>query len=73
MTAASRPTHDSAASDGSVLFRWGHHHPEPPQFTGIDSAYEAPLTPELVLDGARHPPQALADQVIAYLKANGYL
>lgn len=35
-------------------------------FTGIDDPYEAPTSPELRLDGEQ-PPDALADQVIAYL------
>ncbi len=42
-------------------------------FTGIDDPYEAPLKPELVLDAARHSADALADEVIAYLKAAGKL
>ncbi len=36
-------------------------------FTGIDDPYEAPERPELVLDGADKTPDALADEVIAYL------
>lgn len=40
-------------------------------FTGIDDPYEAPLQPELVLDGAKNCPEALADQVIAYLRSTG--
>ena len=40
-------------------------------FTGIDDTYEAPLKPELVLDGATKTPDALADEVIAYLKQTG--
>ena len=40
-------------------------------FTGIDDPYEAPLKPELVLDGATKTPDALADEVIAYLKQTG--
>jgi adenylylsulfate kinase len=39
-------------------------------FTGIDDPYEAPEKPELVLDGTK-PIDALADEVIAYLKAKG--
>ncbi len=40
-------------------------------FTGIDAPYEAPLKPELVLSGAAHPPDQLADQVIAALEQIG--
>jgi adenylylsulfate kinase len=40
-------------------------------FTGIDDPYEAPEKPELVLDGGKKTAQQLAEEVIAYLKANG--
>jgi adenylylsulfate kinase len=40
-------------------------------FTGIDDPYEAPLKPELVLDAAANSAEALADQVIEYLKSAG--
>lgn len=40
-------------------------------FTGIDDPYEAPEKPELVLEGAVKTPEALADEVIAYLKQVG--
>jgi adenylylsulfate kinase len=42
-------------------------------FTGIDDPYEAPQSPELVLDGASKSAEALADEVIAYLKTTGKL
>jgi len=42
-------------------------------FTGIDDPYEAPPKPELVLDGGAKTPEALADEVIAYLRATGKL
>ena len=42
-------------------------------FTGIDSPYEAPEHPELRLAGGTRPVEELADEVIAYLAANGYL
>jgi adenylylsulfate kinase len=42
-------------------------------FTGIDDPYEAPQTPELVLDGASKSADALADEVVAYLKTQGKL
>ena len=38
-----------------------------PNFTGIDSPYETPETPELILDTLYHTPEALADQVVALL------
>ncbi len=41
-------------------------------FTGIDSPYEAPLTPDLRLDTSGATAEALADQVVAYLTARGY-
>jgi len=42
-------------------------------FTGIDSDYEVPENPEIVLDSRSFAPDVLADQVIAYLRDNGYL
>lgn len=42
-------------------------------FTGIDDPYEAPEKAELVLDSDAKGIDALADEVITYLKANGYL
>jgi adenylylsulfate kinase len=38
------------------------------QFTGVDDPYEPPLQPELRLDAAKHPPQVLAEQVLACLR-----
>lgn len=40
-------------------------------FTGIDDPYEPPLRPEIVLEGAKYPPDQLADQVIQYLESAG--
>ena len=40
---------------------------ELPNFTGIDSPYEPPERPELVLDTLGAGSEALAGQVIAYL------
>ena len=42
-------------------------------FTGIDSEYEPPENPEVVLKTADHTVEELADQVIAYLRDGGYL
>ena len=40
-------------------------------FTGIDSAYEAPEDPEIVLKSADYSVEELTDQVIAYLRDKG--
>ena len=40
-------------------------------FTGIDAPYEPPLDAELVLDAAARPAEALADQIIDYLRTAG--
>jgi adenylylsulfate kinase len=40
-------------------------------FTGIDDPYEPPESPELVLSGAKNTPDALADEVMAYLVGQG--
>jgi sulfate adenylyltransferase len=42
-------------------------------FTGIDSPYEAPLDAEIVVPTAGKTPQECADEVVAALKAAGYL
>jgi bifunctional enzyme CysN/CysC len=42
-------------------------------FTGVSSPYEAPENPELRLKGGDATPEALAEQVIAYLDAKGRL
>ncbi len=42
-------------------------------FTGIDDPYEAPEKPELVLDSNSKSIDDLADEVVAFLDANGYL
>lgn len=38
-------------------------------FTGIDSAYEAPSRPEITLRAGEHLPEVLADQVAEYLSS----
>jgi adenylylsulfate kinase len=40
-------------------------------FTGIDDPYEAPLSPELVLDAAVKSAEQLADEVIEYISSKG--
>ena len=42
-------------------------------FTGIDDPYEAPENPELTLDANTKSIDELAAEVVAYLKAKGYL
>lgn len=42
-------------------------------FTGIDSAYEAPVTPEVHVETAEKSIETCALQVINYLKSEGYL
>jgi bifunctional enzyme CysN/CysC len=41
-------------------------------FTGIDSPYEAPETPDIRLNAAAETPETLAEQVMAYLTSRGY-
>ncbi len=42
-------------------------------FTGIDSPYEAPESPELTLDTTTQTPDRLAETVVTYMQQNGYL
>lgn len=42
-----------------------------PQFTGIDSPYEEPENPELVVDTEKYALDACVEQVIEYLKKKG--
>ncbi|MFM9942663.1 MAG: sulfate adenylyltransferase subunit CysN [Hyphomicrobiaceae bacterium] len=42
-------------------------------FTGIDSAYEAPETPEIRLAGGSEPTEALVDRLIAELQGRGLI
>ena len=44
-----------------------------PNFTGIDSPYERPEKPDLVLDTANSDPDELAERVLAMLSTRGYL
>lgn len=46
---------------------------EIPHFTGIDSDYQAPESPEIHLDTARHTADECADQVVAHLRERAYL
>ena len=40
-------------------------------FTGVDQPYEAPEAPELTLNSAEEPPEALADRVVKELERRG--
>jgi bifunctional enzyme CysN/CysC len=42
-------------------------------FTGIDSPYEAPLDPDLRIDGADHSPEESAQLIIEYLEKNALI
>lgn len=42
-------------------------------FTGIDDPYEAPSKPELKLDAGKKTAEALADEVITYLRSRGII
>ncbi|MFZ5652951.1 MAG: adenylyl-sulfate kinase [Pseudomonadota bacterium] len=44
-----------------------------PNFTGIDSAYEPPLAPEVVVDTAGCDLAACVDQLLAHLEARGII
>lgn len=46
---------------------------EIPHFTGIDSPYEAPESPELVVKSGDHSVQECAEQIVAHLEAKGFL
>jgi bifunctional enzyme CysN/CysC len=43
-----------------------------PNFTGIDSPYERPENPELVLNASGTDPDELAERILAYLSTRGY-
>lgn len=42
-------------------------------FTGIDSAYESPVMPEVHLRTVGKTPQELVEQLLSYLRAKGYM
>jgi len=46
---------------------------EIPHFTGIDSAYEVPEKPELVIDTGAHDIQTCTEQLVNYLTENRYI
>jgi adenylylsulfate kinase (apsK) len=42
-------------------------------FTGIDSPYERPVAPDILIGGTPQSPESSADSVIAYLRESGRL
>ena len=42
-------------------------------FTGVDSPYEAPEEPDLLIKAAEATPEVHAQAIVAYLRAHGYL
>ena len=42
-------------------------------FTGIDSAYEKPETPEIILDGSEKTPEDLSEEIINFLLKNNII
>lgn len=44
-----------------------------PNFTGVDSPYEAPEHPEVVLNTADSTPEECADRVISFIMEHGYI
>ena len=44
-----------------------------PNFTGIDSAYETPPNPDIVLDTIGHDPETLADRLVEELRRRAIL
>jgi adenylylsulfate kinase len=42
-------------------------------FTGIDSAYEAPEAPELIIDAGNCTPDDCAEKIFTYLRENDYI
>ena len=46
---------------------------EIPEFTGISAPYEAPESPELILDTNRQSVEESVQQIVGHLDAKGYL
>lgn len=42
-------------------------------FTGVDSAYERPVNPELIVETELFSPAVIVDKMLDYLKANGVI
>ena len=43
------------------------------EFTGISAPYEAPLSPELVIDTSSEPVEKSVERLVSHLEAKGYL
>ncbi|MDA9190822.1 adenylyl-sulfate kinase, partial [Alphaproteobacteria bacterium] len=41
-------------------------------FTGIDSPYEEPISPEIIVDTEKSSAEECAEQIISYLLEKGY-
>jgi bifunctional enzyme CysN/CysC len=46
---------------------------ELPNFTGIDSPYQAPADPDLLIDTTRHDPEQAVAMIVGWLRDNGTL
>ena len=46
---------------------------KPMGFTGVDDPYEAPINPEITLQGYDSTPEANAREIVKYLEGQGYL
>ncbi len=66
------PLEVCAARDPKGLYKKAHEG-KIKNFTGIDSPYEPPENPELVLNTAEDEAEALADRVVAMLRASGHI
>jgi len=66
------PLHECERRDPKGLYRKARAG-EIRNFTGLDSPYEAPLTPEVRLDTLAGTAAECADQVVAFLAARGML
>ena len=42
-------------------------------FTGVDDPYEAPVSPEIILDTVNHTPEENARKIVAFLQERGFL
>ena len=66
------PIHVAEARDPKGLYRKARHG-ELKNFTGVDSPYEPPEAPEIVLNTMLLSPEESAERVFAYLDASGIL
>ncbi len=66
------PLHVAERRDPKGLYRQAREG-KIKNFTGIDSPYEPPENPELVLAAGLSAPEVMAEEVIHYLEKHGYL